>query len=75
MHGINNQHQYVIKELIHEYQNCNTSRILVFSGYVKVRKYLYKQVISWVIVILNHIDTKAILHGYSGSSMVYIFEW
>ena len=30
-----------IKEPTHGYQNCNTSQILIFGGYVKVRESLY----------------------------------
>jgi hypothetical protein len=65
----------VIKELTHGYQNCYSSHTFVLSGYVKVRKYLYARVISWDIVIPYFVDTRAILHGYGGSSMVYRSEW
>ena len=41
-----------IKEPTYGYQNCNTSQILIFGGYVKVRKF-YTQVFSWVDTILN----------------------
>jgi hypothetical protein len=60
----------VIKEPPHGYQNCNTSQILIFGGYVKVKKSLYTRVVIWVNIILNHIDTMAILIGYEGSCMV-----
>ena len=43
--------------------NCNTSQILVFGGYLKVRESLYTQVIIWVKTILNHIYTWAIKLG------------
>ena len=35
------------------YQYCSTSQILIFGGYVKVRKYFYTQVIIWVNTILT----------------------
>ena len=38
----------VIKELTHGFQNCNTSQILMFHRYVKVRESLYTNVIIWV---------------------------
>ena len=47
-----------IKEPTFGYQNCNTSQVLVFDGYVKVRTSLYTQVNVWVNVILNHIGTR-----------------
>ena len=43
------------------YQNCDPNRILIFSGYVKVRESLCTRVIIWVKTILNHIETRAIL--------------
>ena len=43
------------------YQNYNTSEMLVFGGYMKVRKSLYTLVIIWVDIILNHIDIKKTL--------------
>ena len=36
-------------------QNCSTSQILIFGGYVKVQKSLSTQVIIGVDIILNHI--------------------
>ena len=45
----------VIKEPTRGYENCNTSQILIFGGYVKVRESLYTQVIIWIKTILNHI--------------------
>ena len=36
---INNNN--AIKEPTHGYRNCNTSQILVFGGYLKVRESLY----------------------------------
>ena len=64
-----------IKEHTHVYQNCSTSQILTFSGYVKVRESLYTQVIVWVNTILNDDDTRAILPRYKGTCMVYEPEW
>ena len=46
-----------------------TSQILIFNGYLKVRESLYTQVIIWVNIILNHIDTRLILPIYEGSCM------
>ena len=60
-----------IKEPTCGYQNCNTSQIMKYGGYVKARESLYTQVIIWVSTILNHIDTKAVLPGYEGLCMVY----
>ena len=57
------------------YQNCNSSEILIFDGYVKVRETLSTQVFIWVNTILNHIDTRAILPRCEGSCMVYRPEW
>ena len=38
MHGINDQHQQNgMEETTLGYQNCDTSQILIFGGYVKVR--------------------------------------
>ena len=53
------------------YQDCSTSQILIFGGYVKVRKYLYTEVIKWVNTILNLIDTRVILRKYEDTCMVY----
>jgi hypothetical protein len=50
-----------INEPTHGYQNCNTSQILIFGGYLKVKESLYTQVITWVNSILKHIDTMTIL--------------
>ena len=47
------------------YQNCNTSQILIFGAYVKVREPLYTRVIIWG--NLNHIDTRGILPRYEDS--------
>ena len=64
-----------IKEPTHGYQNCNTSQILIFGGYVKVRESLYTRVIIWVNTILNHIDTREFLPRYEGSCNVYRPKW
>ena len=42
---------------MHGYQNCNTSQILIFGKYVKVKQPLYTQVNIWVGTILKYIDT------------------
>ena len=55
----------------HGYQNCSTSRILIYGGYVKVRESLSTRVITCVDTILNHIDPRAILSRYEGLCMVY----
>ena len=59
-----------IKELTHGYQNCNTSQMLMFGGYPKVEESYYSRVVIWVNIMLNHIDTRAILPRYEGSCMV-----
>ena len=59
----------------HEYQNCNTSQILIFIGYNTVRESLYMQVWVNIILDLHHIDTRAILPRYEGSFMVYRPNW
>ena len=64
-----------IKEPTHKNQNGNTNEILIFSGYVKVRESLSARVIIWVITILNHINTKAVLPRYAGSCMEYRTRW
>ena len=53
-----------IKEPTHGYQICNTNHIFILGGYLRLKKSLYTQVIIWISVILNHIDTKVILHRY-----------
>ena len=35
-----------IKEPTHGYQNCKTGQILIFSGYPKVREFLYTRVVN-----------------------------
>ena len=45
---------------IHGHQNCDTSQILIFGGYVKAKESLNTGDILWVDTILNHIDTRAV---------------
>lgn len=53
-----------INEPTHGYhQNCNTSEMVIFGGYVKVRESLYTRVIVWVNTILKRIDIGTILLG------------
>ena len=47
---------YGIKELTRGYQNFNTSQIMVFGGYVKVRESLYM-----VNTSQHHINTIGVL--------------
>lgn len=49
------------QEPTHAYQNYNSSQILIFKGYLKVRESLYIQVIIWANTIPSQINTKAIL--------------
>ena len=42
--------------------------------HVEVRESLYNHVISWVVTILNHNDTRVSLHRYKGSWIVYRSE-
>ena len=63
MHGINKG----VKEPTHGCQKYNTSQILIFGGYLKVRESLCTQVIIWVDTILNHSD----IVTYEGSCMLY----
>ena len=61
-----------IKELTHGYQNCNTSQIFIFGGFLKVRIFLYPgYYLGHYSTILNHIITRAILPQYEGSCMLY----
>ena len=57
------------------YQTCNTSQILIFGGYVKVRESLYARVIVWVNTILNRIDTRVDTPRYESFRTVYRPEW
>jgi hypothetical protein len=60
-----------INEPTHGYhQNCNTSEMVIFGGYVKVRESLYTRVIICVNTFLNHIDTKAILPQCEGQTLI-----
>ena len=49
---------------------CNTTQIVIFGGYIKVRGSLYTQVLIWVNNILKHIETRVIIPRYEGSYMV-----
>ena len=71
--GINENINIGVKEPIHGYQNCNTTKILIFGGYVKVRESLYIRVTIWVNTILHHIRT--IVPRYEGSCIVYRSEY
>ena len=64
-----------IKEPTHGYQNCHTTQILIFGGYVKVRESLHTRISVWVNTILYHIDIMVILLTFEGSCMLYIPEW
>lgn len=44
-----------IKELTCEYENCNTSQVMIFGVYVKGMESLYTHVTIWVNTILYHI--------------------
>ena len=59
-----------IKELTCGYQNCNTSQVLIFGGYVKGRESLSTLVIIWVNTIVNHIDIRATLTRYECSYII-----
>ena len=61
-----------IKEPTHEYPNYNTSQILIYGGYVKMRESLYTQVVIWISTILNHFDTRTNMPRYQDFCMVYI---
>ena len=45
--------------------------MLIFGGYLKVRRSLYILFIIWVTTILIHIDARVILLRYEGSCLVY----
>ena len=64
-----------IEEPNHEYQNGDTSQILIFGEYVTVRESLYTRVVFWLNTILNHIDTRTILPKYEGCCMVHRPKW
>ena len=70
MHGINNHIKDGTKVLTHGYQKFNTSKLLIFDEYVKMRESLYTRVIIWVNTILNHMNNKEFLPRYEGSCMV-----
>ena len=60
-----------IEEPTHGYQHCNTSQILIFGGYVKVRERLFTRVIVWVDTTVNHIDTWASSPRYEGCCILH----
>ena len=60
-----------IAEPRHKDQNCNTSQLLIFGRYLKVRGSLCTRVIVWVNTIPNNINTRTILHRHECSCMVY----
>ena len=41
--------------------------ILICDGYLKLKEFLFTQVINWVNTILNHVDTRTILSMFEGS--------
>ena len=49
-----------IKKPTRKHQNCNTSQILIFGGYVKVGESLYTWVIIWVNTSLDQINIRVI---------------
>ena len=49
-----------IQESTSEYQNYNTSQILIFDGYVKVREFLDIQTVISINTSLKCIGTRAI---------------
>ena len=49
-----------IKGPTHRYHMCKISQISIFGGYLKVREALYTQLIIWVNIVQNHIDTMEI---------------
>jgi hypothetical protein len=64
-----------IQEHTHGYQNSNTSLVLIFGGYVKVRESLYAQVLIWVKINLDYIDTRVIVPRSKGPCMAYRPKW
>jgi hypothetical protein len=68
---INNNNAF--KEPTHGCQNCNTSQILVFGGYLKVRESLYTY--YWVNNILKPYQYWGNLPRFGGSCMVSRPKW
>ena len=59
-----------LKEPSCGHQNCNISQILICGGVSQdERIFAYRRMNT----MLNHIDTRVILHRYEGSFMVYIY--
>lgn len=59
-----------IKEPTSGYQDCDTSQILIFDGYVNARESLYTQVIIRITTILNHIHIATTIPRREGPCMV-----
>ena len=64
-----------MKESTGGYENCNSTQIVIFGGYFKVRESFYTRVVIWVNTILNCTDTEVNLTRYKGSHMVFRPEW
>jgi hypothetical protein len=64
-----------IKEPTSGYQDCNTSQILIFDGYVNAIEFVYTQVIIRITTILNHIDIATTIPRREGPCMVCKSEW
>jgi hypothetical protein len=58
LHDSNNQHHSWYWRTYPWASNCNSSRILLFGGYIKVRESLHIRMIIWFNAILYHSDTK-----------------
>ena len=72
MHGINGRHQqWYTKEPTSGHQNCKTSQILIFFGYVKVRESLCAQLLICFNNILTHDAIRANFPRYEGSCLLY----
>lgn len=54
-----------IKNLLDQYENCDTAQILILGEYHRMRESFYTR------VILNHTGTRAILPRYQGPCKVY----
>jgi hypothetical protein len=71
MHGINKQYQGWYQRTYPKYQNLNTSQMLLFGGYIKIRESLHTQLYIWVNTILNYIDTTVNLPRHENSCIEY----
>ena len=65
----------ISKNLSMDIKKCNSGRIFIFGGYVKMRESLCTQVIIWDSLILNHIYIGVIFPRYEGSCMVSRANW